>query len=115
MTAPLPELPPGTVLEVAKDDWRCGGFRLFLRVESVRPDLSVYYENEWIWISGTQLSRDGTPVGHLDALVRVAALSDLPAPRSGRPERPGSKRTGPGRSTPGGTRPVRRSPDGPAA
>lgn len=78
MTAPPPALPnvplPGTVLELAKEDWRYGGHTLFLRVEFVRLDLSVYYDNQWVWITGQQLARDGAPMGHLDALVRVSAL-----------------------------------------
>lgn len=94
MTVPLPDLPTGTVLELAKEDWRCGGFRLLLRVETTRPDLSGYYDNEWLWISGLQLAQDGTPMGHLDALVRVAALPDR-------------------RSHP--TAPAHRSPAGPSA
>jgi hypothetical protein len=81
VTGALPDLPPGTVLEVAKEDWRYGGFQLFLKIEAVRPDLSTYYHNEWLWVSGTQLARDGTPLGHLDALVRVAALPGVPPAR----------------------------------
>ena len=72
-------MPPGTVIEVAREDWRCGGSRLFLEVETVRPDLSRYYDNEWLWVSGTRLAPDGTPLGHLDALVRVAALPCAPS------------------------------------
>ncbi|MBE1489064.1 hypothetical protein [Plantactinospora soyae] len=72
---------PGTVLELAKEDWRYGGHTLFLLVEFVRLDLSVYYDNQWVWITGQQLARDGTPMGHLDALVRVSALPSAdPAP-----------------------------------
>jgi hypothetical protein len=40
----------------------------------------MYYDNQWVWISGQQLSRDGSPMGHLDALVRVAALPGAGAP-----------------------------------
>ncbi|RKR91731.1 hypothetical protein BDK92_6133 [Micromonospora pisi] len=69
-----PHVPAGTVLELSKEDWRYGGFTLFLRVESVRDDLSSYYDDEWVWVSGQQLARDGTPLGQLDALVRVSAL-----------------------------------------
>ncbi|MFY1693335.1 hypothetical protein [Plantactinospora sp. WMMB782] len=72
--APSPNVPPGTVLELAKEDWRYGCHRLRLRVEFVRLDLSTYYDNQWVWISGQRLAQDGSPLGHLDALVRVSAL-----------------------------------------
>lgn len=87
MTSQPPTLPnvplPGTVLELAKEDWRYGGHTLFLRVEFVRLDLSVYYDNQWVWITGQQLARDGTPMGHLDALVRVSALPGARAEDAG--------------------------------
>ncbi|MEE6310289.1 hypothetical protein V1634_25970 [Plantactinospora veratri] len=76
-----PNVPPGTVLELAKEDWRYGGHPLRLMVEFVRLDLSTYYDNQWVWISGQRLAGDGTPLGHLDALVRVSAL---PCPENGR-------------------------------
>ena len=88
MTTPPPTLPnvplPGTVLELAKEDWRYGGQTLFLLVEFVRLDLSAYYDNQWVWITGQQLALDGTPMGHLDALVRVAALPSID-PATGAP------------------------------
>ncbi|MEV4631471.1 hypothetical protein AB0J90_34900 [Micromonospora sp. NPDC049523] len=86
-----PHVPAGTVLRLAKEDWRYGGFTLFLRVEAVRDDLSSYYDDEWVWVSGQQLARDGTPLGQLDALVRVSAL-----PRGG-VEPPSPVRKEPGR------------------
>ncbi|MEH1016899.1 hypothetical protein V6U90_27835 [Micromonospora sp. CPCC 206060] len=73
-TRAVPDLPPGTVLRLARTDWRYGRHTLFLRVRQVRHDLSVYYDGEWIWITGQQLGRDGTPLGPIDALVRVTAL-----------------------------------------
>jgi hypothetical protein len=71
----LPEVPAGTILRLSTSDWRYGEHPLVLRVESVRHDLARYYDNEWVWISGQRLARDGTPMGHLDALVKVAALT----------------------------------------
>ena len=74
----LPDVPPGTILKLSEDDWRYGGHTLFLRVEFVRVDLSTYYDNEWVWVSGQQLARDGSPMGRLDALVKVSALRSCP-------------------------------------
>jgi hypothetical protein len=97
----VPNVPlPGTVLELAKEDWRYGGHTLFLLVEFVRLDLSVYYDNQWVWITGQQLARDGTPMGHLDALVRVSALPSTepdtgapPAARADAPSLPAARPT----------------------
>ncbi|GIG92389.1 hypothetical protein Pen02_73250 [Plantactinospora endophytica] len=86
-------MPPGTVLELAKEDWRYGGHPLRLRVEFVRLDLSTYYDNQWVWISGQRLAQDGSPLGHLDALVRVSALS-CPGGDNGRGTTPGTSADG---------------------
>ncbi|MDG4788141.1 hypothetical protein O7626_19740 [Micromonospora sp. WMMD1102] len=83
-------MPAGTVLELAKEDWRYGGHPLRLRVEFVRLDLSTYYDNQWVWISGQRLAQDGSPLGHLDALVRVSALP-CPGGESGNPPCPGGE------------------------
>lgn len=76
MNTPLtvPDPPPGTILELRKDDWRYGGRDLVLRVERVRHDLSHYYDNEWVWITGESLGADGRPRGRMEVLVRVSAL-----------------------------------------
>lgn len=71
----LPDVPPGRVLTLGKEDWRYGCRRLMLRVEQVRHDLSRYYDNEWIWIVGEALGPDGAPQGRMGALVRVTALA----------------------------------------
>lgn len=106
----LPAVPPGTILRLAKEDWRYGEHPLLLLVEGVRTDLSTYYDNEWIWISGQRLARDGSPMGHLDALVRVAALAAAcpagPAPHPARPPR---------QRTPAERRRTRRGADQPDA
>lgn len=72
----LPDLPRGKVLTLGRGDWRYGGRRLRLRVEQVRHDLSRYYNNEWVWITGQALGPDDAPEGHTQALVRVAAIAD---------------------------------------
>lgn len=70
----FPEFPPGTVLELRKDDWRYGGHPLSLRVEQVRHDLSHYYERQWVWIVGESLDPSGLSRGRVEVLVKVAAL-----------------------------------------
>ena len=70
-----PDLPPGTVLTLARHDWRYGRHRLRLRVSRVRWDLSRYYGGEWVWVEGESLGADGMPLGRTQALVRVSALA----------------------------------------
>ncbi|HEY0701074.1 MAG TPA: hypothetical protein VGD43_25085 [Micromonospora sp.] len=71
----VPDLPPGTLLELRSQDWRYGRHQLRLRVERMRHDLSHYYDRQWVWIIGEALGVDGTPQGRMEVLVRVAALS----------------------------------------
>ena len=40
------------------------------RVHAVREDLSAFYDGE-VWIEGTQVARDGTPLGRMQALVTL--------------------------------------------
>ncbi|MFY1634383.1 hypothetical protein ACN27F_14070 [Solwaraspora sp. WMMB335] len=70
----IPEIAPGTVLRLGKEDWRYGGDSLILQVEQIRPDLSAYYDNQWVWAIGQSLGPRGARLGRVVALVRVAAL-----------------------------------------
>lgn len=70
----IPAIAPGTVLRLDKEDWRYGGYQLILKVDQVRPDLSAYYDNRWVWIIGRSIGMDGTGGDRVVALVRVAAL-----------------------------------------
>jgi hypothetical protein len=40
----------------------------------MRPDLSTYYDNQWVWIIGRSVGVDGSGSGRVVALVRVSAL-----------------------------------------
>lgn len=71
---PLPDVPIGSVLELKRGDWQFGGYPLRLLVEEVRADVSAHYRNEWVSIHGQRLAADGTPLGHVDALVRAEVL-----------------------------------------
>jgi hypothetical protein len=72
----VPDLAAGTVLQLRQEDWRYGGYPLRLRVKQVRHDISHYYQDEWVWIVGERLDRDGRAQGRIEALVRVAALGE---------------------------------------
>ncbi|MEE6259433.1 hypothetical protein [Plantactinospora sonchi] len=71
----VPDLAPGTILELHKEDWRYGGRPLRLRVGEVRHDLSHYYRDEWIWLVGDDLDESGASQGRIEALVKVTALA----------------------------------------
>jgi hypothetical protein len=73
---------PGTVLECPPGTWKFTGapHTLFLRVHAVREDLSAFYDGE-VWIEGTQVARDGTPLGRMQALVTLERVRIV---RSGR-------------------------------
>ncbi|MFC7545208.1 hypothetical protein [Plantactinospora sp. GCM10030261] len=68
------DVPAGTIVTLRKNDWRCGGYPLSLRVEQLRHDLSRYYDNRWIWVIGQSLDPQGAPIGEVKVLVRVDAL-----------------------------------------
>ncbi|GAA3739021.1 hypothetical protein GCM10022225_22560 [Plantactinospora mayteni] len=72
----VPDLAAGTIVQLHPEDWRYGGYPLRLRVEQVRHDISHYYQDEWVWIVGERLDRDGLPQGRIEALARVAALAE---------------------------------------
>jgi hypothetical protein len=69
------DVPPGTVLSLARQDWQFGRHRLRLRVARVRWDLSHYYDGERVWVEGESLGADGMPLGRVQALVRTAAIA----------------------------------------
>lgn len=71
----VPDLAPGTVLELREEDWRYGARPLRLRLGEVRHDLSHYYQDEWIWLVGEDLDESGTSRGRIEALVKVTALA----------------------------------------
>ena len=70
----IPVIAPGTVLRLGREDWRYGRGDLILQVEQMRPDLSTYYDNQWVWIIGRSVGVDGSGSGRVVALVRVSAL-----------------------------------------
>jgi hypothetical protein len=72
---------PGVILECPPGSWKftSSPATLFLRVDRVRNDFSHYYEGQ-IWVEGQQLARDGTPLGHVEALVTVARVRVIREP-----------------------------------
>jgi hypothetical protein len=63
---------PGAVLECPPGSWKftTSPTTLFLRVQRVRDDLAHCYDGQ-VWVEGQQLARDGTPLGHMEALVSL--------------------------------------------
>ena len=70
---------PGIVLECPPGSWKftTSATTLFVRVQRVRDDLAHYYDGQ-VWVEGQQLARDGTPLGHIEALVAVDRVRVIP-------------------------------------
>jgi hypothetical protein len=64
---PVP--PPGVVLRLAEGQWRYGAYPLVLRVLRVRPEMSRWYDGDWLWVEGEELDAYGQPVRRLAVLV----------------------------------------------
>ena len=65
---------PGTVLNLAVEDVQYRDTPLRLHIERSRPDISLWYDGQWIWLEGVELAEDGAPIQRVQALVRVAAI-----------------------------------------
>lgn len=76
------EIAKGSVVECPPGTWKFSGSRytLFLRVDSVRDDLSGFYDDQ-VWLEGWQLARDGTPLGWMQALVKVDDVKIVHVPQ----------------------------------
>ncbi|MFG2099884.1 hypothetical protein ACGFJ5_04715 [Micromonospora echinaurantiaca] len=56
---PRMSVAPGDVVQLAKTDYRYADGPLRLRVVRVRPDLSEWYDCEWVWLEGVEIGPDG--------------------------------------------------------
>ncbi|MBQ1047080.1 hypothetical protein KBX50_01120 [Micromonospora sp. C51] len=77
--ARLPVIPPvsvaaGDVVQLAKSDYRYADGPLRLRIVRVRPDLSEWYDGEWVWVEGIEIGPDDQDGVFRPVLARVAAL-----------------------------------------
>ncbi|WP_349877198.1 hypothetical protein ABIH81_24320 [Micromonospora sp. HUAS YX12] len=77
--APVPVVPcvtvaAGDVVQLAETDYRNAEGPLRLRVVRVRPDLSEWYDGEWVWLEGVEIGPDGQDGALRPVLARVAAL-----------------------------------------
>src|SRR5438034_9969775 len=65
----------GAVLRLRPDQWQSTEPRpLILLVEDARPEISLAYGGDWVWVSGIELM-DGALVGRRrDVLVHVDAI-----------------------------------------
>jgi hypothetical protein len=64
----------GDVVQLAESDYRYADGPLRLRIVRVRPDLSEWYDGEWVWLEGIDISPDGQDAAFRPVLARVAAL-----------------------------------------
>ncbi|MFC0030071.1 hypothetical protein ACFFMM_11110 [Micromonospora chaiyaphumensis] len=64
----------GEVVQLAESDYRYADGPLRLRIVRVRPDLSEWYDGEWVWLEGVEIGPDGQDEAFRPVLARVAAL-----------------------------------------
>ncbi|MEV1143479.1 hypothetical protein AB0I76_07280, partial [Micromonospora sp. NPDC049799] len=64
----------GDVVQLAESDYRYADGPLRLRIVRVRPDLSEWYDGEWVWLEGVEIGPDGQDATFRPVLARVAAL-----------------------------------------
>jgi len=64
----------GAVLQLGQFDtaWQGG---MVLRVVRARPEISLWYGGEFVWVEGVRLDRRDAPAGRVEqVLVRCAAI-----------------------------------------
>ncbi|MEW2475977.1 hypothetical protein AB0875_19485 [Micromonospora gifhornensis] len=66
---------PGDVLRLRSSDYRYATGPLRLRIVRVRLDISQWYEGQWVWLEGVEITPDGQDGAWRPVLVRLAALS----------------------------------------
>ncbi|PWU51808.1 hypothetical protein DLJ47_20460 [Micromonospora sp. S4605] len=71
---PCVSVAPGDVVQLAESDYRYAEAPLRLRIVRVRPDLSEWYDGEWVWLEGVEVGPDGQDAAFRPVLARVAAL-----------------------------------------
>ncbi|MFG1834102.1 hypothetical protein [Micromonospora chersina] len=64
---------PGDVVQLAESDYRYADGPLRLRIVRVRPELSEWYDGEWVWLEGVEIGPD-QDAAFRPVLARVAAL-----------------------------------------
>lgn len=65
---------PGDVVHLREQDYQHGCGPLWLRNVCVRLDLSLWYDGEWVWLEGIEMSSHGGAGRFRQVLARVAAL-----------------------------------------
>ncbi|MCZ7422955.1 hypothetical protein O7605_25970 [Verrucosispora sp. WMMA2121] len=78
-TARVPVVPrvsvaAGDVVRLAESDHRYATGPIRLRIVRIRPDISEWYEGEWVWLEGVEIGPDDQDGPFRPVLVRVAAL-----------------------------------------
>lgn len=65
---------PGDVVHLREQDYQHGSGPLRLRIVCVRLDLSLWYDGQWVWLEGIEMSSHGRSGRFRQVLARVAAL-----------------------------------------
>ncbi|MEU6024819.1 hypothetical protein [Micromonospora sp. NPDC047134] len=65
---------PGDVVRLRSSDYRYPTGPLRLRIVRVRLDISQWYEGQWVWLEGVEITPDGQDGAWRPVLARVCAL-----------------------------------------
>ncbi|MGC5031085.1 hypothetical protein [Micromonospora sp. DT229] len=65
---------PGDVVRLRSSDYRYATGPLRLRIVRVRLDISQWYEGEWVWLEGVEITPGGQDGAWRPVLARVCAL-----------------------------------------
>jgi hypothetical protein len=64
----------GQVLHLAASDLKYHNTALRLLVKRARPEISQWYDGQWIWIDAVELDDADVPIRPQQVLVRCAAI-----------------------------------------
>jgi hypothetical protein len=61
----------GMIIEVGPDDVRYRDRPLKMRIDEFLPEISQWYDGEWVWVNGYELNDADVPIAWVQALVRT--------------------------------------------
>ncbi|WFE48376.1 hypothetical protein [Verrucosispora sp. WMMD1129] len=77
---PCVSVTAGDVVRLAESDYRYADGPLLLRIVRVRPDLSEWYDGEWVWLEGVEIGPDGQDAAFRPVLARSSRCGHADEP-----------------------------------
>jgi hypothetical protein len=65
----------GTVIDVGPEEVRYRGRPLKMRIDDYLPEISQWYDGEWVWVQGYELDEADVPISWVQALVRTSLFA----------------------------------------